>query len=131
MVTNTEATLVYSYTRAQAIDDGVLYDLTKIAPEVCHEHYKTHVACTADVMSLIRRAVEHPDWCNDYNGVIHDILWMSRCPAARVLTLSESSHVFRVIITGTGRRTNHDLKIVCSAGDAGEPVITIMKRNED
>lgn len=47
-----DAKLIYSYTRAQAIEDGVLVDLTAIALDVCREHYKYPIACTSAVWRL-------------------------------------------------------------------------------
>ena len=123
--------VVARYTRAQAIDDGVLVDLTDAeseTAEVCRQHYRTPVACTAAVFSLIERAVNNPRWGNDYKGVVHDILWMSRLAARR----SNAAEVlFRVIIRGAGRQQYHTLKIVFGPGDAGEPVVTIMQPQED
>ena len=67
--------VISAYTRAQAIDDGVLVDGTiGDLAEVSRQHYKTNIAMTIAVFDLIDRAVKHPDWCNDYAGVWHDIL---------------------------------------------------------
>ncbi len=120
---------IYSYTRAQAIEDGVLVDaMAGDLAEVSRQHYKHPVAMTAGVFSLIKRAVEHPKHCNDYKGVWHDVLYMSHAaPAKRWQT----GCLFPVIITGTGRRRNHTLKIECGPGDDGEPVMTVMLPEED
>jgi hypothetical protein len=44
---------------------------------------------------------------------------------------SEAEHLFTVIITGAGQQTNYTLKAVCSGGDNGEPVITILTPFQD
>ena len=43
----------------------------------------------------------------------------------------ETTHLFKVIITGTGRKKIHTLKVVCGPGDDAEPVLTIMLPEED
>lgn len=122
---------VHVYTRAQAIDDGVLVNLSDpesdTAP-VCRQHYKYPVACTMRVLELMRRAVENPRYCNDYAGLLHDMLWMSRVGGRK---LDASTVVFRVAIAGAGRARYYDLKLAIGPGDQGEPVITLMLPSED
>ena len=126
----TDADVVYTYTRAQAIEDGVLVDgnIGDLA-EVTRQHYKWPVAMTAAVFALMEQAVNHPKWCNDFKGVWHDILGMSKMYITR--RISKSSHLFEVIITGTGRKRKHTLKVICGPGDDAEPVITILLPEED
>jgi hypothetical protein len=45
----------------------------------------------------MQRAVENPRYCNSYAGILHDMLWMSRCMGRK---LNESTVMFRVIIQG-------------------------------
>ena len=84
---------------------------------------------TAAVFNLIQTAVEHPSAGNDYAGVWHDILWMSK----RGITArpDASTVLFQVKITGTGQRSIYTLKLVCGPGDEAEPVLTLMLPNED
>lgn len=121
--------VVYAYTRKQAIEDGVLVDLMqdKMA-EVCRQHYKYPIACTAAVFAIMEKAVENKRHCNDYAGVLHDMLWMSRVMKR---DLNESTKLFRVKIKGAGRQSVFDFKMVCDSGDNAEPVITIMLPDED
>ncbi len=121
--------VISSYSRAQAIEDGVLVDanIGDLA-EVTRQHFKYPVAMTAAVFRLMEKAVNNPRWCNDYRGVWHDILHMSK--VAIVRRIDPTQHLFRVIITGTGRRKYHTLKIVCHPGDNAEPVLTVMMPNE-
>lgn len=122
---------ISTYTRAQAIDDGLLVDFTdpeSDTGEVCRQHYKHPIACTAAVFEIMRKAVENPRYSNDYKGVLHDMLWMSRVMGRK---LDESTVLFRVIITGAGRSKYHDFKLQVGPGDQGEPVITISLPNED
>ena len=48
--------VVYSYTRKQAIEDGVLVDLSGI--ETIKEHWKYPFACTATVWAIIEAALQ-------------------------------------------------------------------------
>ncbi len=120
--------VIFSYTRAQAIEDGVLVDLTALAPDVCKQHFKFPVACTAAVYAIIDAAVKNKRQANDLKGVIHDILFMSR-RCGRVI--DDSTRVFPVIITGAARQRNFTFKIVCGPGDDAEPVMTISLPEED
>lgn len=121
--------IISTYTRAQAIEDGVLVDLMQDEmTSVCRQHYKFPIACTSAVFAIMQRAVENPRWMNSYAGVLHDMLWMSRTYKRQI---DECSVIFRVIIKGAGRQSNYDFKLVCGPGDAGEPVITIMLPHED
>jgi hypothetical protein len=122
---------IYVYTRAQAIADGVLTDATVgDLAEVTTQHFgKRHVAMTAAVFDLIRTAVEIEKYCNDWRGVWHDVCWMSKCYGFG--RRAEETRLFRVIITGTGRKRYHVLKAVAHAGDNGEPCVTYMLPNED
>lgn len=120
-----DAPIISSYSRAQALEDGVLIDLTEA--DVAKGHFKYPLACTAAVWALIQKAVNNKKWMNDQAGVLHDICWMSRFGQV----VDPTTRLFKVIITGTGRRKNHWLKIVCHPGDTPEPVLTIMLPEED
>lgn len=121
--------VIYSYSRAQAIEDGVLVDLMQDKMlDVCRQHYKYPIACTAAVWNIIERAVSNPRAHNDFAGVVHDMLWMSRMMKRRV---DNSTVIFRVKIVGAGAKKLFDFKMVCGAGDDAEPVLTIMLPEED
>ena len=120
---------IHVYSRTQAIEDGFLVDLMQDEMlEVCRQHYKFPIACTTSVFEIMRKAVENPRYRNDYAGVLHDMLWMSKVMKRQI---DESTVIFRVIITGAGRQRNFDFKLQVGPGDQGEPVITIMLPNED
>lgn len=119
---------ISAYTRAQAIDDGVLVDLMQDAMlDVCRQHYKFPVACTIAVFEIMQKAVDNPRYCNDYAGILHDMLWMSR----RGRKLDESTVLFQVIIQGAARQKYFTFKLQVHPGDQGEPVITLSLPNED
>lgn len=125
----TDADIIHAYSRAQAIEDGALVDLMQDRMlEVARQHYKYPIACTAAVWDIMQRAVENERHGNDYAGVLHDMLWMSRVYKRPI---SESAVIFRVKIAGAGRHSVYDFKLVVGPGDELEPVITIMLPEED
>ena len=59
--------VISRYKRQQAIEDGFLVDLMQNdLGRVSRQHYKYPVACTVGVFELMKKAVEHPGWGNDY-----------------------------------------------------------------
>jgi len=117
------------YTRAQAIEDGFLVDLMQNDfGDVSRQHYKFPIACTVSVFEIMQKAVENQRYCNDYAGILHDMLWMSKVMKHQI---DESTVIFRVIIQGAGRSKYYDFKLVVGPGDNAEPVITIMLPGED
>ncbi|MBY0545554.1 MAG: hypothetical protein K2Q14_08440 [Gammaproteobacteria bacterium] len=125
--------IVYSYTRAQAIDDGVLVDVSSLAQEA---GFIYPVAVTAAVYD------KYIDWTEEDNkrqtyqdvkGRLWDILSMMRLQKSRI---SHSGRFeFMCIPRGSKSRRvtpiNVTLKALCHGGDKGEPVITVMLPNED
>jgi len=128
----TEADLIFVYTRKDAIEDGVLVDANVgELDEVTRQFFKIPVAMTVGVWELMYRAVANKKYMNDWKGVWHDIMWMCYLTARRYG--SKPEFVFRVIITGTGRRRIHELRAVIGAvgPDDPAPCMTIMLPNED
>ena len=121
--------IISRYTRADAIEDGTLIDITGNFPGISHQLYKYPVACTSAVWAIVEAAVASKQHCNDYKGVVWDLLWMSQKGIVR--RIDESQHIYRMIITGTGTKKYHDFKIVCHGGDQAEPVLTILLPWED
>lgn len=121
--------VVFCYTRAMAIADGVLIaagdgELGAISAE----HYpKIHLAMTADVFALINGGREAGVGAS-LTGIWHDVLWMSQTCRSKLLG---NGHLFKVgINSGHGNRC-HELKILFHPGDIGEPCATVMLRDED
>ena len=121
--------VIYSYSRRQAIEDGVLVDLMQdTMAEVARSHYKHPIAATIEVFSIMAKAVQNKKHLNDFAGILHDMLWMSKVYKKQI---SETTVIFRVKIVGAGRRSVYDFKLVVGPGDDGEPVITIMLPEQD
>ena len=126
-------TVVYAYTRTQAIEDGVLVSgMTADLEEISRQHFKWPIAMTASVWALVESAASHPDACADIKGTWHDILWMAKNGIFERIT--PSIVLFHVAISSDHAKKKpvaHKLKFHCGPGDNAEPVITIMQRDED
>ncbi len=113
--------VVFSYSRAQAIEDGVLVDLSDVAS--IKECWRYPFACTSTVWAIIEVALQEDG--QDLDGICHDISWMAFI-AIRVTKDLQVVH-FKVIIAGK----KHALKLHFGPGDTAEPVLTLMLPGED
>lgn len=128
------------YTRAQAIDDGVLVDLTEWARET---GFKVPVACTAAVWDVIEPNVAEQALGQDARGRGHDVLWLAWLAIKRKRhdewTPERPELLYEVGFAMKGRGEGrmrkrfetHRLKIHSGPGDEGEHVLTIMLPEED
>lgn len=122
-------TIIHSYSRADAINDGVLVDVTKTAKEA---GFKFPVALTRavwDAYVVVPEGVR----CQDEGGRLWDVLWMLRTAISKG---GESTVAFRLYVRNSNRerldrRDLVTLKAVCGPGDNAEPVITVMRPDED
>lgn len=112
---------IYSYSRQQAIEDGVLVDVSHL--ETVRQHWKFPFACTATVWAIIERALQEEG--QDVNGIFHDIGVMAKL-AARANPDHDRIN-FEVIITQKQER----FKLHIGPGDTAAPVLTLMLPNED
>ncbi len=129
-----DADVISTYSRAQAIEDGVLVDLRQGELEELVEQagFKYPVACTAEVFS---ECVELTDAAkragNDIKGRLWDILWMLKL-AIRAAGPRTDRIAFKVLVVRDRvRPTPTDLVAVCGPGDNMEPVITIQFPGQD
>ena len=122
------ADLIHRYTRADAIRDGVLVDVSAVAREA---GFKFPVALTA---ALWAKCVAVPVGvlCQDEAGRLWDVLTMLRFA---IRGSKEASEVrFGVHVRNDNRERTPPLvrlKALCGPGDQGEPVLTILLPNED
>lgn len=121
--------MISSYSRAQAVEDGVLIDVTETAKEA---GWKWPVAMTDTAYAHVipSEDVAKRLGC-DTAGRLWDVLWMS-LNKARVSN-GQSTIMFEVILPQTPRSPQEIVKFkaVCGPGDTPEPVITIMMPGED
>ena len=121
--------LISSYGRQQAIEDGILVDVSGMAPDlVANAGITLHVAMTNTVWG---EYVEVPQGVTgqDWKGRLWDILWLFRCAAkaAKDNTIYFSVRVSNDDKAPRGAR----LKAVCGPDDGGKPCFTIMAADED
>lgn len=125
--------LIYGFSRAQALEDGVLIDVSDTAQEA---GFKVPVAMTA---AAWHQTVEWTDADSrrqtpqDEAGRLWDVVWMAYLAARRA---SGSCRVqFQLLVVprgGVARRPRlMALVMQIGAGDDGEPVITLMLPHED
>lgn len=125
--------VISSYTRAQAIADGQLVDVTQMAQEA---RFSVPVALTA---AAWRDAVEWDDErpeLQDEDGRLWDVLYMAGLAARQA---SGASRVTFKLLRVPNENRGHDwnepelieLALTIGPGDQAEPVITIMLPAED
>lgn len=111
---------IYSYSRAQAIEDGVLIDITKMAKEA---GFSFPTVVTASVYAIVRDETSTSD---SVDGRLWDIVSIAKL-AMKGARAGQDRVNFNVII---GRRTQ-PLYIHIGPGDTPAPVLTIMVQGED
>lgn len=143
-----EAEIISSYSRAQAIADGVLADVSAMRPQLVQEAgIKFSVAMTATAFAKAVSPILDYDEdetpakslppCQDFDGRLWDVLNLLRWASKRSTggdTVRFPVRVFRQKGYEGAKRTGVevvDLKAVCGPGDDAEPVITIMLPDED
>lgn len=112
---------IYSYSRRQAIDDGVLVDLGGV--ESIRQHWKHPFACTAAVWAIIEAALQQDGL--DVPGICHDISTLAK------LAIYAAREVACVRFTVSIAGRDHALKLHIGPGDTAAPVLTLMLPYED
>lgn len=126
--------LIHVYTRAQAIKDGVLIDITKSAEEA---GFGVLVAMTqaawADCVQWTEETDRRKAVHQDEAGRLWDVVYMAhRAARANCGAVSCEFQVYRVPVEGRGNRPRlMSLRLRVGAGDEGEPVVTISLPGED
>lgn len=113
------------YTRAQAMQEGELVDVTEHAREI---GFRFPVALTRALWQAIENIPARYD-CEDVSGRTHDVLWMAY-NAARHAPEGVSRVVFEVILhtspESPNRRVHRKQYLMdIGLGDTSIPVITI------
>lgn len=124
--------LIFSYSRAQAILDGILVDVSEMAQEA---GFRLPVAMTLAAWEDLVAWNDDNLGLQDETGRLWDVLWMARhaCRSAQAVASSRiEGSVLRV--PNMRRATKPHLAgfvVYCGPGDTAEPVITIMLPGED
>ena len=115
--------LIYSYSRAQAIADGVLIDVTD---EAKAHGFKVPVAITDH---LFHGYVEVPDGleteAQSVTGRLHDLLTLAMI-AARTSKGSDRAYFKVAFLMAPSRTETVQVIAHIGPGDTAEPVLTIM-----
>lgn len=120
---------ISSYTRAQAIADGVLVDVSALAQEA---GFRIPVAVTSAVWADCV-AWTNADSGKGESGRLWDVLWMGALAAKRARGAQRIAFELHRVPRG-GRATQPRpvvLNLHIGPGDNAEPVITILMTDED
>lgn len=123
-----DAEVISVYTRAQALQDGGLVDVTATAREA---GFRVPVALTAAVWGdCVAWDGRHEEVSQDEAGRLWDVLAMAG-QATRLVRGDRAC--FTVLRIPRGGRQAEPVRLVIqvSPGDEGEPVVTIMQPGED
>ncbi|MBN2584982.1 MAG: hypothetical protein JXL80_18115 [Planctomycetes bacterium] len=124
------AEVVFSYSRAQAIEDGVLVDLAQ-EPLVtlCRQAgFRLPIAMTATAWAECVGSEPLPQG-QSVNGRLWDVLNVLRT-AIHANELTDRVH-FKVRVWNGVRFDTVQMWCQCGPGDTAEPVLTIMLEGED
>lgn len=126
--------IIYAYTRAQALADGVLVDATAMAKEA---GFKVPVALTTAVYEGCVAWTESDDLAKagtgqSPEGRMWDVVWLAYQAARRTDGDRAPFSVYRIPREG-GSLTpeKQDMVLWIHPGDQGEPVCTILEPGED
>lgn len=116
------------YTRADAIRDGILVDVSAVAGE---EGFKVPVALTDTAFRSMDPSLEEKCAGEDLRGRLHDMFWMLRSALRRKSYMEASRIDFKMLVNVDNKPATCNLKAVLHPGDQGEPVMTVMLPHED
>ncbi|TDR40489.1 hypothetical protein DFR29_113191 [Tahibacter aquaticus] len=123
--------VIHTYTRREALDDGVLMDAGAMAQEA---GFTLPVALTAQVWATCVSWSSEERAPQDEDGRLWDVLWMASLAARAAARRGDSGRVafeVRVVPRGGRRPRVTKLVLMLGPGDRGEPVVTIMEPGED
>ena len=130
--------VIHTYSRKNALEDGVQFCLSERFPNECRL-YKYPVFCTAAVWELIESAAANNPGSNQA-GIVWDLVWMSNKSPRRTHPFQDTC-LFSVIVEKANKKPDfwedefpiYRLQAKCEAKDFDDPtpVVTISLPNED
>jgi hypothetical protein len=120
--------IIHTYSRRQAVEDGVLVDVSEIASEAgfCFPVALTQAVWNECVSVPAGRGI---DWQSE-EGRLWDILWMLRCQIARSHGGGQELRFTVLVNNGDGPKPT-ELKAHCGPNDDLTPCITVLLPHED
>jgi len=123
-----EASVILAYSRKQAIEDGVLVDVTETAKEAGMKYPTALTTAVWQKYVVVPEGVEG----QDEQGRLWDILWMLRAAIVSDKRTEASRVDFKLMVRNDNRRPKEVvLKALCGPGADAEPVVTVMLPHED
>jgi hypothetical protein len=126
---------IYSYSRAQAIEDGVLVDLMQAdtVSAVREAGFKFPIAMTSTAFAETIAPIDGGELPagQDLQGRLWDVLTILKHAIKTGQGDMSLLHFSLLVAQHNNTRKMIALKAVCDGGDTGEPVITIMLPYED
>ena len=120
--------VIDQYTRAQAIEDGVLVDVTNVAKDA---GFVFPVAVTSRVFHEIIVPPEEAASFQDDVGRLWDMLSILKLEVKRSKPGQSRIDFFFLVQNKPEKLKRQYLKAICGPGDNAEPVITVMLPEED
>jgi hypothetical protein len=122
--------VIHTYTRQQAIEDGVLVDLTSTFPNETRM-FKWNICCTDSVWSLIESAAEYD--ATDVAVYIWDVCNMALMAIRAVSDSGRPELFFKVCLPLRDNNTEKCLKLASGPVGPDDPshCLTIMLPSED
>jgi uncharacterized protein DUF6573 len=118
--------VIYSYTRKQAIADGVLVDVTTMAKEA---GFTCNTVVTQSLWAAINKIPKNFASWESVDGRLWDVLWMARMAAGSPLNRGKQRLTYQLIMHTRNLEPFHDqiieLVLDVGPGDQGEIVVTI------
>ena len=128
MTTDNDWDYIHSYSRQAAIEDGLLIDTTEAARAV---GFKVHTAVTA---TLYHGYVEPPPGVTgegqSLGGRLQDLLFLVLCSAKKSSPGADRATVRVAFLMEPGRTVTVDVIAHIAPGDHGEPVLTLMMKED-
>ena len=121
--------LIYSYSRAQAIADGVLIDVTAQAREA---GFKLHTVVSDNLFhSYIAPPAGLEGEGQSIEGRLHDVFFILLAAIRSSKAATDYAEIDVLFLMAPGRQEKVKVVAVVGPGDSGEPVLTIMLPGDD
>ncbi len=120
-----ERTVIYSYTRAQALEDGVLVGISELAKEM---GFKCPVAVTSTVNALLNDTYHYGQ---SFEGRAWDLLQVLHFEISRSKNTDIIYFAPYFYVKGHNEPKSFKLWAKCDPDENGKPVITVMFVGED